>query len=164
MAFQYTKTATHRLNEAHKAERARAAAELAGLGLQPGQELVLKALVTDGGRTMSELAQELGLEPPTVTAMVTRLATHGFVVRQTSPMDGRLAQVFLTEPGRALIADIDRQRRRVEKEALAGFRDKDKRKLRKLLRKMEKNLSKANGAAANLTEPVADDDLTAAEA
>ncbi|MEM6846568.1 MAG: MarR family transcriptional regulator [Pseudomonadota bacterium] len=164
MAFQYTKTASYRLNEAYKAERACAAAQLATLRLQPGQELVLKALVTKGGRTMSDLAQDLGVEPPTVTAMVTRLATHGYVVRQTSPVDGRLSQVFLTNPGRAVIADIDRQRRRVEKAALAGFTDKDKRKLRKLLRKMEKNLSKANGRPADLATALAGDGLSAPEA
>ena len=164
MPFQHTKSATYRLSQAHQAGRARAAEHLARIGLQPGQELALKALATDDGLTMSTLAAQLGVEPPTVTTMVTRLATHGLVVRQTSPMDGRLARDFLTDPGRALIADIDRQRKRLEKEALVGFDDKDKRRLRKLLRKMEKNLIKAGAGERDQAPPLDGDDLTAAEA
>jgi len=146
MPFQYSKSATHRLAQAAKAQRVRAGVHLAALGLHPGQEVVLKALSEKDGRTMSELAAELGVQPPTVTKMVTRLAAYGLVVRQTSPTDGRLARVFLTDPGRALIADVDRIWKRLEKEALAGLDDKDRKRLRKYLRKIEKNLLTANGA------------------
>jgi DNA-binding MarR family transcriptional regulator len=88
--------------------------------------------------------------------MVTRLATYGFVVRQTSEQDGRLARVFLTEPGRALLGEIDRMWKRLEKEALSGFDDKDRKRIRKLLRRMEKNLLAANGV--DETRLVDDDD------
>lgn len=146
MPFQYAKSATHRLAQAAKAQRVRAGVHLSALGLHPGQEVVLKALSDKDGLTMSELASELGVQPPTVTKMVTRLAAYGFVERQTSPTDGRLARVFLTEPGRALISDVDRMWKRLEKEALAGLDDKDRKRLRKYLRKIEKNLLSANGA------------------
>ena len=158
MPFQYAKSATHRLAQAAKAQRARSGVHLSTLGLYPGQEVVLKALAQTDGMTMSELAAELGVQPPTVTKMVTRLATYGFVVRQTSPTDGRLARVFLTEPGRALIGDVDKMWKRLEKEALAGFDDKDRKRLRKMLRKMEKNLLSANGTEAEL-EPDDEEDL-----
>lgn len=145
MPFEYAKSATYRLAQAAKAQRARAGAHLASLKLHPGQEVVLKALGESDGRTMSALANELGVQPPTVTKMVTRLAAGGFVVRQTSDVDGRLARVFLTDSGRALINEIDRMWKRLEKEALAGFDDKERKRLRKLLRRMETNLLLANG-------------------
>ncbi|MEM6761784.1 MAG: MarR family transcriptional regulator [Pseudomonadota bacterium] len=156
MPFQYSKSATHRLAQAAKAQRVRAGAHLSGVGLHPGQEVVLKALANRDGLTMSELASELGVQPPTVTKMVTRLAAYGFVVRQASPTDGRLARVSLTEPGRAIIADIDKMWKRLEKEALAGFDDKDRKRLRRYLRKIEKNLLTAHGSEAELD--LADDD------
>jgi DNA-binding MarR family transcriptional regulator len=158
MPFDHSKSATHRLVQAARAQRTRAGVHLAALGLHPGQEVVLKALAANDGRTMSELAHELGVQPPTVTKMVTRLAAYGFVVRQTSEQDGRLARVFLTDPGRALINDVDRMWKRLEKEALAGFDDKDKKRVRKLLRKMEKNLLAANGVDAPQRGPHDDDD------
>ncbi|RAI04025.1 MarR family transcriptional regulator [Acuticoccus sediminis] len=145
MPFDHSKSATHRLARAAKAQRARAGAHLSSIGLYPGQENVLKALADSDGKTMSALAAELGVQPPTVTKMVTRLAANGFVLRQTSEVDGRLARVSLTETGRALIGDIDKMWKRVEKEALAGFDDKDRKRIRKFLKKMEKNLLAANG-------------------
>jgi len=145
MPFQYSKTAVFRLSQAAKAQRSRFGAHLSAIALHPGQENVLKALAVKDGMTMSELAAELGVQPPTVTKMVTRLAAYGFVMRQTSPDDGRLSRVHLTEPGRALIGDIDKLCRRLEKEALSGFDEKDRKRFRKYLRKVEKNLLKANG-------------------
>lgn len=160
MPFDHEKAATHRLARAAKAQRVRAGVHLSALGLYPGQEVVLKALAGADGQTMSALAAELGVQPPTVTKMVTRLATYGFVVRQTSERDGRLARVHLTEPGRALIGDIDKVGKRLEKEALAGLDDKDRRRLRKLLRKMEKNLLAANGSDTGAPdEDLSDDDV-----
>lgn len=155
MPFQYAKSATHRLAQAAKAQRVRAGAHLSALGLHPGQEVVLKALADTDGMTMSALAAHLGVQPPTVTKMVTRLAAYGFLVRQTSATDGRLARVYLTETGRALIGDVDRMWKRLEKEALDGLDDRDKKRLRKYLRKIEKNLLAANGT---VPDPQADDD------
>lgn len=146
MPFQYAKSATHRLAQAAKAQRVRAGAHLSAFGLHPGQEVVLKALGDRDGLTMSELASELGVQPPTVTKMVTRLAAYGFVMRQASPTDGRLARVYLTEAGSALLADVDRMWKRLEKEALAGLDEKEKKRFRRYLRKVEKNLLAANGA------------------
>lgn len=158
MPFDHAKSATHRLAQAAKAQRTRSGVHLSQLGLYPGQEVVLKALADSDGQTMSALAGQLGVQPPTVTKMVTRLAAYGFVVRQTSEKDGRLARVFLTETGRALIDDVDRLWKRLEKEALAGFDDKDRKRVRKLLRRIEKNLLAANGADVVPDEPDADDE------
>ncbi|MEW5420600.1 MarR family winged helix-turn-helix transcriptional regulator [Amorphus sp. 3PC139-8] len=145
MSFNYRKTATYRLAQAAKAHRVRSGGHLSRIGLHPGQEFVLKALADTDGQTMSELAAVLGVQPPTVTKMISRLAAHGLVERQSSESDGRLARVFLTEDGRARIADVDRAWKRLEKEALSGIDDKDRKRLRKLLRVIEKNLAAAGG-------------------
>lgn len=141
MAFNYKKSITFRLVQAAKAQRARAGSHLARIGLHPGQELVLKVLADADGRTMSQLALALGVQPPTVTKMVTRLSAQGFVRRQVSDADGRLARVYLTDAGRDLVFFVDKAWKRLEREALVGLDDKDRKKLRKLLRHVEKNLS-----------------------
>lgn len=154
MPSNYNKLATYRLVQAAKANRVRAGSYLTRIGLHPGQEFVLKSLAEEDGQTMSQLALTLAVQPPTVTKMVTRLAAHGLVVRQASDKDGRLARVFLTEEGRALVKDIDKLWKRLEKDALAGIDEKDRKKLRKLLRLVEKNLTGGNGR----TDPDADED------
>lgn len=143
MGFNYKKSVTFRLVQAAKAQRARSGAHLTRIGLHPGQELVLKVLDDADGRTMSQLALALGVQPPTVTKMVTRLSNQGYVRRQVSDTDGRLARVYLTDAGRELVASVDKAWKRLEREAMSGLDDKDRKKLRKLLRQLEKNLSSA---------------------
>ncbi|WP_029059500.1 MarR family winged helix-turn-helix transcriptional regulator [Stappia stellulata] len=140
MAFNFKKSVTFRLAQAAKAHRARAGSHLSRIGLHPGQETVLKILADSDGQTMTQLAATLAVQPPTVTKMVTRLSAQGFLRRQASEADGRLARVFLTDEGRALVATVDTSWKRLEREALVGLDEKDRKKLRKLLRQVEKNL------------------------
>lgn len=77
----------------------------AGLEEQRHQEFstytTLDALVAAGGRIrMHELADLLVLGRPTVTRMVDRLETSGFVERERLEHDGRAVHVVLTRAGR----------------------------------------------------------------
>ena len=141
MGFDHRRTVTFRLAQAAHAYRVRAGSRLARIELHTGQESLLTALADNDGQSMSDLAATLGVQPPTVTKMISRMAAAGLVQRVASQTDGRLARVFLTEEGRGRIDEIDRIWTRIEREALAGFDDKDKKKLRKLLRAIERNLT-----------------------
>ena len=90
--------------------------------------------------SMSDLAATLGVQPPTVTKMIGRLAAQDYVERRVSSGDGRQAEIFLTERGRRVIAGIDKMWKRIEKTALSDIEDKDRKRLRKLLRLVERNL------------------------
>lgn len=152
MAFNHRKTITFRLAQTARAARGRSGGHLIRIGLHPGQESVLKALAEQDGLTMSQLAQTLAVQPPTVTKMVSRLAAQGYVERRASKGDGRQAHVFLTEQGRDTIADVDRGWKRLEKEALAGIDEKDVKRLRKLLRQIERNLTASHESADDQPE------------
>ncbi len=140
MAFDHRRTVTHRLVQAARAYRARAGSRLARIGLHSGQEALLKALAEADGMSMSALAAALGVRPPTITKMISRLAAQDYVERRTAADDGRQANVYLTERGRHAIVMIDQIWKRVEKSALADIAEKDRRRLRKLLRQVERNL------------------------
>jgi DNA-binding MarR family transcriptional regulator len=148
MGFDHRRTVTHRLAQAAHAYRVRAGGQLARIGLHSGQEGLLKALHGNDGMSMSELAATLGVQPPTITKMISRLAAQDYVERRNSKGDGRQALVFLTERGRHAITMIDQLWKRVEKNALNGIDDKDRKRLRKLLRQVERNLGAARNAAA----------------
>lgn len=148
MADSFAKSVSFRLAHVAKLHRARAASLLAGIGLYPGQETILKALAEVDGRTMGELAQALSVRPPTVTKMVSRLSGEGLVERRGSDGDARLARVFLTAEGRARTAQIDAVWRKLEKQSLAGLDDKERKRLRKLLRSVARNLSSDGEATA----------------
>lgn len=164
MSFNHRKTITFRLTQTARAARGRSGAHLMRIGLHPGQESVLKALSEQDGLSMSQLAQTLAVQPPTVTKMVSRLAAQGYLERRASKGDGRQAHVFLTDRGRETIADVDRGWKRLEKEALAGIDDKDVKRLRKLLRQVERNLSASPEVPGDAVEDDLSDLETPAEA
>lgn len=122
--------------------RARMGERLNALGLFPGQEQALKALQA-APMTMGELATLLRVKPPTVSKTIGRLSVQGLVTREGGGRDGRLVQVALTETGQKTAATLDAVWNQVEDELLERLDAKEKKQLRKLLRKAAKGLSKA---------------------
>ncbi|MCO5091451.1 MarR family winged helix-turn-helix transcriptional regulator [Bosea sp. (in: a-proteobacteria)] len=122
--------------------RSRMGERLNGLGLFPGQEQALKAL-QEAPMTMGELAALLRVKPPTVSKTIGRLSLQGLVAREGGNRDGRLVQVALTEEGRKTAAELDAVWNAVEEELLDKLDGKERKQLRKLLRKAAKGLSKA---------------------
>jgi DNA-binding MarR family transcriptional regulator len=141
MTDSFGKSVSFRLAHVGKLHRARAASLLAGIGLYPGQETILKTLVGEDGRTMGELAATLAVRPPTITKMVARLGAQGLVERRSSDGDGRLARVYVTAEGRARAEEIDGIWKQLEKQSLRGLDAKERKRLRKLLRHVAKNLA-----------------------
>ena len=159
MGFDHRRTVTHRLAQAAHAYRVRAGSRLARIDLHIGQDALLKALDEADGQSMSDLAATLGVQPPTVTKMISRLAAQDYVERRPAAGDGRQSLVFLTERGRRAVDLIDRVWKRVEKDSLAGIDEKDRKRLRKLLRQVAQNL----GSAGRQPDHGADDEDASSE-
>ncbi len=113
---------------------------LINMGLYAGQDALLSSLAAHDGQTMSSLAANLGVRPPTVTKMVTRLEAQSFVRRESSTTDSRVNHVYLLPEGRQLLERISGAWQEAEAAALGGIKEKDQRKLRKLLKKIRANL------------------------
>lgn len=141
MARDHQKSVPVRMTVATRAYRARMGTMLAAIGLHAGQESVLKALEEQDGQSMAELAAVLRVQPPTVTKMVGRLSSKGYVQRQGSDEDGRRMHVFLTESGSNALAEIDQMLEKIDRKALKGIGPKDQKKLGRMLRRMSRNLS-----------------------
>ncbi len=146
------KTIGYRLTHPARLQKALSARLLSELGLFPGQESVLKLLIEQDGRTMGDLANALRVRPPTASKTIARLTTQGLVERRTMDGDGRLVRVFLTAAGRERGGSIDKIWDTLEGEMVAGLDGKDRKRLRKLLRKVEKNLAVRLGADGGVDE------------
>ncbi|MBP6526522.1 MAG: MarR family transcriptional regulator [Dermatophilaceae bacterium] len=72
------------------------------MGLTHPQYLVMLALWESEPLRVSELAERLSLEPATLSPLLKRLETSGFVVRDRDPRDDRALAVSLTPAGRRL--------------------------------------------------------------
>ena len=128
------------LTIAARRQRARTAAMLAELNLFPGQDQVLQSLALNDGLTMGAIAEHLSIKPPTASKMIARMTAQGLLERKGKGDDARLVAVYITEEGRSRIEPLRKIAKQVEKEAIAGLDDKDKRRLRRLLKKVSKNL------------------------
>ncbi|MFC4459993.1 MarR family winged helix-turn-helix transcriptional regulator [Pseudonocardia nematodicida] len=70
-------------------------------GLTSPQFAVLHALAHEDGLDQTTLGERSSLDRTTVAQIVTRLARHGFVVRERDELDGRRNVVNLTSAGRS---------------------------------------------------------------
>jgi DNA-binding MarR family transcriptional regulator len=113
---------------------------LAGVGLHVGQEMVLLELWREDGLKGGVLADRLGVEPPTVTRMLRRMESCGFVERRPDPADARSFRVYLTEKGRALEEPVARIWKEVEEKTLQDISPEETLALRRLLARVRKNL------------------------
>jgi DNA-binding MarR family transcriptional regulator len=141
---------------ASRLHRARIGEKLQTLSLFPGQEQVLEVLAAEGAMPMGELAGKLNVRPPTVSKTIARLSAQGLVTRAAVGGDGRLVKVQLTSEGEVRAASLGDLLDEVENEMLHDFDGKDRKRLRKLLRKTVKTLGKAGGRATQAGEDDAD--------
>jgi MarR family transcriptional regulator, organic hydroperoxide resistance regulator len=145
---------SHFLTLAARRHRVRAAALLLDVGLYPGQDHVLNSLGEVEAMTMSDIATRLNIRPPTASKMIARMAAQGLVDRRSKDDDARLVEVFITDAGKLLLEKLTKISKKLEKESLSGLDDKDVRRLRKLLKKVAKNLSTQSATLGDDEEDV----------
>lgn len=74
--------------------------------ITPPQWGLLALLNEDDGLTIGAISLKRGLDPPTVTGIVTRLENNGLVERQHDKEDRRVVKVYLTYEGRDIIRSL----------------------------------------------------------
>jgi len=112
---------SHLLVEICRLHYSRCHTMLEAIGLHRGQPPVLRALWDREGLTHSELAEKLHVQPPTITHMIRRMESAGFVEARPDPQDQRVSRVYLMEAGRAVQEDVQRVFRELEERTLMGF-------------------------------------------
>jgi DNA-binding MarR family transcriptional regulator len=75
---------------------------LAKLGLTYPQWVAIVSLWERDGQTVGELGERMFLESNTLTPMLKKLETMGYLRRQRDPADERQVRISLTEAGRRL--------------------------------------------------------------
>ncbi|MDO4606063.1 MAG: MarR family transcriptional regulator [Bowdeniella nasicola] len=98
------RVAVHRISRRLRQE-ARAAADLSQTHI-----CVLAYLEKNGPATPGELAEEEGVQPPSMTRIINSLQESDCLTRSAHPSDKRQVLVELTAPGRELLTQM-RQRR-----------------------------------------------------
>jgi len=114
---------------------------LADLGLHPGQDVLLWILGEEPeGLLVSELAERLGIESPTVTRTLARLEPGGWFVREQVPGDRRAVRIRLTSQAQELLPRVEANWRTLASIATAGFGRGEREQLVSLLDRVRDNL------------------------
>jgi DNA-binding MarR family transcriptional regulator len=99
----------------------------------PAQMALLDWISTSPGCSVQDIANGLGLAPPTVSVGVRKMEESGKVERKPNPLDGRSVQFFLTPRGQAIQEKIQNAHRRKFRRLLAGLSQQEQEKLLELL-------------------------------
>jgi MarR family transcriptional regulator for hemolysin len=89
-------------------------------GMTRAQWAVLLRLERREGLKQSELADELDIQPITLTRLVDRLCDNGLIERRPDPNDRRAKRLFLTPAARPLLDRIATQVEELAETVLAG--------------------------------------------
>lgn len=115
----------------------------AGYDVTPVQTHLLHHLACwTGGQEASQrdLEHKLRLKPSTVNGIVDRLEAKGYVARRTSPQDGRVRLVCLTDAGRSKVQDFHAIVEETERRFTAALSDQEREQLKALLYRIIENL------------------------
>ena len=77
----------------------RLTAKLRTVGLSLDSWLVLNMLVSEGGRSMGEIAEALVLNLPTATKLIDRMVNDNLVYRKPHHDDRRIIEIFPSDAG-----------------------------------------------------------------
>jgi MarR family transcriptional regulator for hemolysin len=99
---------------------------LAALGMSDARALpVLHIARLGDGVRQGQVAEDLGIEGPSLVRLLDQLSAAGVVERRDDPRDGRAKTLHLTKEGRALAEVIEDVVDRVRAELLGGVDDAD---------------------------------------
>ena len=107
----------------------------------PEQWAVLNGLWTQEGLTPKELADITFKDKPNTNRILEKLQAKGLIVRRPHPVDKRAYQIFLTDHGRELKAELVPKVLQLLEEATAGIDKQKVLEMMNLLNQMYDNVN-----------------------
>jgi len=107
-------------------------------GLTPIQHLILEALWLEDGISQKDIGTRLVLDRATLSGVLDRMASGGWITKTQDPEDKRTLRICLTEKGRDLKAGLSRERNQANEELLGNLNLEEKVLLKRLLRDVQK--------------------------
>jgi MarR family transcriptional regulator for hemolysin len=109
-------------------------------GLTLSRARALFALSTRDGLNQRELADELGIETPTMVRLLDGMEKQGFIERRLEARDRRAKRIHMTDYGRDIAGEIDKLACEIREEVLGGVGEGDKAIALQVVARMAGNL------------------------
>ena len=111
--------------------------KLHAYGLTPIQHLILEALWREDGLSTGDIGKKLVLDGATLSGVLDRLATGGWIVKETDDEDKRMIRIHLTKKGLELRPTLSEERDQANQDLLAGMTLEEKVLLKRLLKDIQ---------------------------
>ncbi len=108
-------------------------------GLVPSHGGIMSILFKKDKASMKELAERIGRDKSTVTALVSKLMAAGYVSREKDPDDNRIIYLRLTAKGKSMERDFDEISEKLIATAFHGFSQREREFIVKGIVKMLNN-------------------------
>lgn len=112
------------------------------LKLTRSQWLALMRIRRQEGISQRELAEQLEIRPITLTRILDRLVTKGWVERRPHPTDRRARALYLTRKAKPYTDQLRALAQGVRQKAFKGVSATDLQRVRKLLEQVKQNLAR----------------------
>ncbi|MGY5802668.1 MarR family winged helix-turn-helix transcriptional regulator [Rhizobium hainanense] len=109
-------------------------------GMTLSRARVFRKLSRRDGINQRELADELELETPTLVRILDAMEAQNFIERRAAISDRRAKQIFMTESGKVVAAEVEALATGVRADILEGISDEDVGMALKVIRAMTANL------------------------
>src|SRR3978361_411610 len=94
------------LGEVQRLVRAYADKQAARYGITPAQWAVLAKVERAEGLKKTELAEQMEMQPITLTRLIDRLCDNGLIERRSDDSDRRVNRLYLTDAARPLMLKL----------------------------------------------------------
>ncbi|MGJ5204301.1 MarR family winged helix-turn-helix transcriptional regulator [Bradyrhizobium sp. HKCCYLR20261] len=131
------------LGELQRLVRAYADKEAARFGMTRAQWAVLAKVERNEGMKQSELAEQLEMQPITLTRLIDKLADAGLIERRGDDTDRRVNRLYLKKAARPLLAKLGVLKAELTDTALQGISASDAERLMTHLEAIKENVRNA---------------------
>jgi DNA-binding MarR family transcriptional regulator len=131
------------LAELHRLIRAYADKEAGRFGITRAQWAVLAYVERAEGMKQTELAEQMEMQPISLTRLIDKLCDAGWIERRDDTADRRVNRLYLRKAGRQLLGKLSGLRSELTATALDGINPADAHRLLSQLEKIKENVRNA---------------------
>jgi MarR family transcriptional regulator, transcriptional regulator for hemolysin len=131
------------LGELQRLVRAYADKQAARYGITRAQWAVLAKVERTEGLKQSELAEQMEMQPITLTRLIDRLCDNGWIERRSDDTDRRVNRLYLRKAARPLLGKLSGLRSELTAAALDGISPSDAQRLLTQLETIKENVRSA---------------------
>src|ERR1700740_2451633 len=131
------------LGEVQRLMRAYADKEAARYGITRAQWAVLAKVERFEGMKQTELAEQMEMQPITLTRLIDKLCGNGWIERRSDDTDRRVNRLYLCKAARPLLGKLSGLRSELTATALDGISPSDAQRLLTQLETIKENVRSA---------------------